>query len=136
MPGWKIALIVGIMICVDVVVVSLIMRMIAQSVGDLAKKFPPIEPAVGAISKRFQSFRFDMINMGGNMHASVDERALHLSPAWIARRIGLRPMSIPWEAIAVTKPGRRSTQARIGQVDLVGPTWCLELATPPRESQA
>lgn len=135
MPAWKIALIVGIIVCVDLVIVTTIIRICGQTMRGLLKIYPPVQPGPGAVRRNFQSFKFDMINLGGSIHVAVDEHALHLRPAWLARRFGVPDLSIPWEGITLKKRGRSSTRVRVGNVDIVGPTWCLELAGPVPASQ-
>ncbi len=99
--------------------------------GPLANDFPH-QPVDGqAVRKRFQSFRLGMLNLGFSIHVAVDERHLHLEPAAWMRKLGARPVSIPWERIEVVKRGKGAWMtARIGPYTLAGPAWCLELAEP------
>jgi hypothetical protein len=95
----------------------------------LARDHPAVEASPDAVRREFQSFRLNMLNLGLSVHVTVDDAHLHLSPAAIIRRVGAKPMSIPWEAIEVEGHGftRSSMKAKVGSVSLYGPAWCLSL---------
>ena len=44
MPAWKIALIVSIIVCVDLVIVTTIIRICGQTMRGLLKIYPPVQP--------------------------------------------------------------------------------------------
>ena len=94
------------------------------------ERFPGREPDGDAITKRFQSFRLGIMNLGFSIHVAVDENHLHLTPAGYLRVFGARPLSIPWESIAIQKRSRskRWITAKVDRWTVVGPAWCLELA--------
>lgn len=133
MTGTQIAVMVAAFVIIDLFVIAVVLGAAGRSAGlaKLAAKYPPTEPAPGAVRKGLQSFSFGLINLGGCIHVAVDEHRLHLSPAWLARTlVRMRPMSIPWDAIKPSKyPGRsrRWATVAIDGVDVRGPRWCLDL---------
>lgn len=136
MTGTQTAVMVTAFVVIDLFVITVVLWGVAKSagLGELAAKHPPVTPAPGAVRRRFQSFSFGMLNLGGCIHVTVDEHHLHLDPAWFARALArMRPMSIPWTAIRSPKPDGRSwrgMRATIDGVDVRGPKWCLEMASP------
>lgn len=130
MTGLQIALLVGVFLVMDLMVVGALFHVLSQTMRDFSAKFPAVEPLPNAERRRFQSFKFGMISLGGSVHVGVDERYLHLMPTRAARWLGMKPLSVPWEAIEIvgnTWIGR-STRVRIAQEEVVGPRWCLQLA--------
>lgn len=139
MPPWKIAVMVVLFVIVDLVIIGAILHLAGATLRDLAKRHPRVEPLPGSVRKEFQSFRFNLVNLGGCVHVTVDERHMHLEPAWLVRVLmRMRPISIPWEAIRLEpESGRtrrftrkyRSKYAafKIGSVDAIGPAWALEV---------
>lgn len=114
---------------------ALIIPLVVGAVVDanwnpLAEKFPPMAPAPNVVSRSFQSFKVGVLNLGGCIHAAVDDSYLHLSPSWLARRMRAKAMSIPWSAMtAIEGRGRgRAVNIRDLGVTIRGPRWCLELA--------
>jgi hypothetical protein len=142
MNGWQIAIMVAVFLAVDLVVIGAIMQIARTTLSDLTAKFPPVAPLPGAVRKEFQSFRFDLIGLGGCIHVTVDEKHLHLQPAWLPRVLmRMKPVSIPWSAITLmpeTSQSRRFTWKhraryvafRVGAMQGVGPGWALGLAAP------
>ena len=105
--------------------------------GPWVRQYPPQEPAPDAIQRRFQSFRFGLMNFGYCVHVAVDEGHLHLRPIMPLRWFGAGPISVPWSSI---QPGRRSRignwlNVKIGKKTVVGPSWCLELAGEPETAR-
>jgi hypothetical protein len=97
--------------------------------GDIARKFPAVDPTPDAVTRRFQSMKVGVMNFGFAIHVSVDEAHLHLTPIRPLRWFGARPASVPWERMTVTRrhfSGRYLT-VKIGTHSMVGPAWCLEL---------
>lgn len=131
MNGWVIALIVVLFMAVDLVVLGAIFSMCGAALRPLAEAFPPVEPAPDAVARRFQSFKFDMLNFGGCVHVAADERYLHLRPAWLARRFAFRDMSIPWAEIKPVRAKPKWVEANVRGVTVRGPAWCMNLAAPP-----
>jgi len=87
----------------------------------------PVQPlADDAITRRFQSFSLGIINMGWSIHASVDDRHLHLEPVRPLRWFGAIPMSIRWEDLSKLNRNGKSVYMTGGH-RLVGPAWCFEL---------
>jgi hypothetical protein len=121
----------------DVLLVTLILWFILRlGWGKLERLFPAQAPAADAVSRRFQSFRLNLLNLGFSVHVTVDERHLHLDAVRFLRWLGARPMSIPWEQISIVKRrGGRWIAAKIDSFTLHGPAWCLSLAEPETESE-
>lgn len=129
MQTWQIVLMVVVFVMLDIVVIGAIFAMAVKPVRALADRYPPVPPAPDAVMRRFQTFRFGMMNMGGCIHAAADEKHLHLLPARLARWFGVRPMSIPWEKVRPTgKSSRRGTEVRVDDMTITGPGWLMNLA--------
>lgn len=90
--------------------------------------YPPRTPAQDAVHRRFQSFGLGIVNMGGSVHVAADDSYLHLTPLSIWRAMGARKASIPWSAMRPV--GRQGRAVMVGSQRLVGPKWCLSLASP------
>jgi hypothetical protein len=115
----------------DAAIVVLILRVTAHSWNSIASRYPASEPATDALRREFQSFRIGAINLGFSVHVIADESRLHLRPAWILRRLGGRPASIPWEEIRPLQPSPLGGRfARIAGKTITGPRWCIDLADP------
>ncbi|MFM9994311.1 MAG: hypothetical protein ACKVU4_00770 [Phycisphaerales bacterium] len=113
----------------------LIVRTLVRAGWDsLADSFPAAPIAPDAVRRHFQSFGFNMVNLGLCVHVAADESHLHLLPAAFPRWCGCAPMSIPWDAITIRSRGRRVHKASVGSVTVKGPAWCLNLADPPAAS--
>jgi len=128
-----IGILLGVVVFVvfDIALITLILRTMAgRTFGDLAEQYPPTEPEPNAVTKRFQSFRFGIINAGFCVHVSVDSSHLHLKPARFLRWFGAKPMSVPWEAIDLGNRRGPYRSAKIGSLNLIGPAWALDLAEP------
>lgn len=131
MTGWQVGLFVSGFLLIDAIVVFTIVRAAAFGWNRFAVDHPPTEPLEPSETRRFQSFSIGMINLGFCVHVTVDEQRLHLTPILPMRWAGLRPASMPWEAIDLRPPGwrKRWRTARLGPgLDLHGPAWCLQLA--------
>lgn len=109
---------------------------VAASLGPMAAAFPPREHLPDAVTRRFQSFSFGIVNFGGCVIATADSAHLHLSSHTLARVFGMKPMSVPWDALTL-RPARPSSRflvatarAGAGSWTIRGPRWCLELAAP------
>lgn len=130
MTGTQVALLVGVFLVSDVIVVGAIFHALSETMRETCGKYPAVEPMANAVRRRYQSFKFGMVSLGGCVHVAVDERYLHLTPARVARWLGMRAMSVPWEAIEVK--GRAgvgsSLRVKIGKEEVLGPEWCLSLA--------
>lgn len=128
--------IVLIVVVVDAVVVGALCAMGRAAFSPLADRFPARPPRPDALTRRRQSLRIDLFNLGGGFTISVDEDALHLTPNRLGRlMVGARGASVPWEhvrhlgtvaGLAWNRP--RPVRARLGPVEVVGPAWCFELA--------
>ncbi len=127
-----IILVVAIAVALELVVFTAVFYGLRLAWQSAVGRFPRRAPAPDAVSRRFQSFRLGLFNLGGCIHASADEAHLHLEPVGLLRRIGLRPASVPWDAIKVVRRSRsgRWASVRIGSHTLQGPAWCLDLADP------
>ncbi len=100
--------------------------------GPLAAAFPPQPPARDAVRKEFQSISVGLFNLGFCVHLTVDEDHLHIDPTAFLRWFRLTKMSIPWNAVRVTKRSRSGRRAaiRVRNVDMQGPAWAFGLAEP------
>jgi hypothetical protein len=136
MPWWQVLLIVMIFVFVDGVIVFVVVpALIRESWGAIADTHPAIRKPFdrvlpGGIStpatwRGFQSMSADMINMGWCMHIGVDDWGIHLHPARLGRLFGLKPASVPWEAISPKKRRKRFCTVLIRGVSVKGPTWAL-----------
>lgn len=128
MTAGQIILLVGAIVVGDVILVGVVIYGVSAGLRSFSARWPAREPGAGAVRREFQSFKIGIVGLGWSVHVAVDEDHLHLSPAWLARRVGMRAMSIPWEAVT---PGRSLLGGREVEVDgmvIRGPRWCLELA--------
>ncbi len=122
MPGstWLILSIGAFTMVVDWFVMRALIR---TGWGTLAEKFPPQPVAPDAVRRDFQSFSFDFYGFGGCVHAAADSAHLHLFPAAFLRWLGCRPMSIPWDRIALKSRRRSKARAAVAGITLKGPAW-------------
>ncbi|MEO1585467.1 MAG: hypothetical protein AAFR96_12970 [Planctomycetota bacterium] len=131
MTGGQTALVICLVLTVDAVLITVLLRALAGKWNKLAGDHPPTEPSEPSETRRFQSFALGIFNLGFCIHVTVDEDRLHLTPVRPLRAAGMRAMSLPWEAVELRPPGRRKSwrAMRVGPgVDLHGPAWCLGLA--------
>lgn len=131
MPGWQIGLLIAGAVVLELGFIYVVLRaLMAGSFGRLSAKFPGQEPTPEAVRKNFQSFKIGMVNAGFSVHVAVDEHFLHLYPAAILRWSGARPVSVPWSEIELKGKWGPYRRAKVGGVDMSGPRWCLDLASP------
>ncbi|MEO1534442.1 MAG: hypothetical protein AAFS11_02630 [Planctomycetota bacterium] len=131
MSGGQLAIFISLFLAVDAVIVWVVLRGAAGGWNGLAEKHPQTTPIEPSETRRFQSFALGMFNLGFCIHVTADPERLHLMPVTPMRLLGMRPMSLPWEALDLKPPGRRKNwrTARVGVgLDLHGPAWCLGLA--------
>ncbi len=131
MTGGQVAILIGLFLAVDAVVIWCILRGAAGGWNRLADLHPPTEPIEPSETRRFQSFALGLLNLGFSIHVTADPERLHLTPIAPMRLAGMRPMSLPWDALELKPAGRRNgwRTARVGVgLDLHGPAWCLGLA--------
>lgn len=124
------AWVVLIVLAIDAVLVPLLLwALIKGSWQPIATKFPAHPPAPDAVEKLFQSYRIGLFNLGFMIHTAVDDRFLHLRPAWLGRLLRMQPASVPWDRITPLKrKGRRYAEVKIDTANVLGPRWALELA--------
>lgn len=115
-------------VVIDTIVMVVVIGHALRSMLEPLSKYPAREPEPGSMTRPFQSFSFGIINVGWGFHITVDSKYLHVRPALMERWLRIPPASIPWEEVRIVKPGKRQTKAKIGSMDLTGPTWCLALA--------
>lgn len=98
----------------------------------LAERYPARPAAGDAVTRSGQSFRVGLMPFIRGVHVTVDDDHLHLSPARPFAMLGALPISLPWDQVLPTdaSPRRGAIRATVDEIDLVGPTWCLELADP------
>jgi len=126
-------LLVTIFVLLDLIIVSGVMfGAVRFFLRPLAARFPAVQPLPEALTRKFQSVRIDMLNLGFAVHVTVDGERLHLTPVAILRWLGARTISIPWNEIQIAKRSKLTgaVSAKIGSTTLVGPSWCMELAMP------
>jgi hypothetical protein len=129
-----IAIVVGV-VMMDLVIIAALLHGLKNTVfGPLSQRYPARPPGEDAVTKRFQSFKMGMYNLGFSFHVTVDESHLHLDPAGFWRKLGAEPSSVPWSDIEVVRRGKSGkwTTVKIGgkPTPLLGPSWCLDLADP------
>ena len=135
MSGPQLAVVISLNVLVDAVVVWVVIRCAGGNWNRLADAHPPVPVLEPAESRRYQSFRLGLFNLGFSVHVTADTERLHLTPMMPLRLIGMRAMSLPWEAIELKPHGlrKRWRTARVGGgLDLHGPAWGLGLAEGER----
>ena len=131
-------LISAIFLGMDAIMIGAVFWILRDSIArPMSRLFPPQPARPDEVAREFQSFRIDFFSFGYSMHVAVDEQFLHLRPAALARLFGMTPLSIPWPSITL-RPGRAKSKFMRADVradgkswSMLGPRWCLELATPP-----
>ncbi len=116
-------------------VVGLILR---YTWKPLERSFPAREPSEPFVVRKFQSFEIGYASFGFSVHVTIDDNCLHLTPAWIIRRFGMKPMSIPWEAIQPLPESysrQKRTKVKISKQTITGPKWCFELVARPTQTK-
>ncbi len=128
--SWVQLLIAGIVVFAVLEPIVILWAVVHFGWAPIHDKFPAHEPGAEAVRRPFQSFRVGILNLGFSIHATADERHLHLEPAAYLRRLGARAVSVPWEAIHVEKRSRsgRWVTVKVDKWTITGPAWCLELA--------
>lgn len=111
----------------------------------LAKDFPSLEVVEPSVTKAFQTFRINSMNLGNCVHVTLDDGHLHLNPARMLRWMGMTRVSIPWECIERIEPSDANSifrlspkfrRVRIGSNNVTGPAWCFELVFSQETPQA
>lgn len=128
MSTGQIILLVCVVTFGDLILVGGLLYAASSTLREFGAKFPGVPAREGAVRKEFQSFKFGIMSMGASIHATVDEDHLHLDPAWIARKLGMRRVSVPWGAIEYKGEFLRTSRVRIAGEDVSGPTWALGMA--------
>ncbi len=128
MPGWAVILVILLVVMVDFVVIGAILAGCRAQWNPLRERHPPVDPAPDAVTKRFQSFKVGIINLGWSLHVSVDTSHLHLRPTRLARLIGVCATSVPWDDIHIERAKGRWWKAKVANLTMYGPAWCFELA--------
>jgi len=116
--------------CETFLIAFVLKATIGRTFLTLAEKYPHVEPGPDAVERKFQSFKFGVINAGLSVHVAVDSNYLHLRPARVLRWVGAREVSVPWDAIDLGAKRGRSRRAAIGSMKMIGPAWALDLAEP------
>ena len=122
-----IPLIVAFDLFIAVTVIGLVVR---SSWKPLEAVFPARRPSDASFGRNFQSFSFGLANYGFSIHVVIDDEYLHLSPIWFLSKLGMKPISIPWDAIEPLSTrwlAGKTTRVRIRKQTVVGPKWCFEL---------
>jgi len=130
-----IPLIIAFDLLVAATVVSLLFRISWKPLEPHFSAQPPSETSYG---RKFQSFSIGPVNYGFAIHVIIDDQYLHLSPAWIVSRFGLKPISIPWNAIqplSPTMPTGKTARVQARKQTITGPEWCFELLYSSPQTQ-
>lgn len=129
MPSVVVWIIVAVVL-IDLVFVPLLLwALVNGSWNPMAAGHGAREPGPDVVWKGFQSYKVGLLNLGFMVHTGVDDRFLHLRPAWLGRLVRMAPASVPWEEVRpVRRRGRGYAEVRIGRTELIGPRWALELA--------
>ncbi len=104
---------------------------VAHFFSPLAGRYPAREPAPGAFRKEFVGFRLHGIfNFGFCLHIDVDDRFVHISPAWLPRLAGACPSSVPREDVqrGTGKGADRLVSGTIGGISVSIAGWVFEKA--------
>jgi hypothetical protein len=128
-------------VCIDALIVGAIVHTAGQSLRELSTAFPQQPALEGTPTRSFQSVRIGIVNLGGSVHIAIDGNCLHLSPSWFARRLGMKPASVPHACIDVPASdlARAKTRAtgltlanlrppsptRKATIDLCLPAWAI-----------
>lgn len=131
MTPTQIAVIVGVFVVMDTIIVSAVLSMAAGALNDLGKAHPRVAATPQGVRREFQSIGIDLINLGGCVHIVADELRWHLEPAWLLRVFGARPASIPWvdvHDVRLRSDAATRGTAKIGKTKVRAPAWCLKLA--------
>jgi hypothetical protein len=125
---------IAVFMFMDLIVATTLIRSLLAPLRELAGEFPARPMASDVVRRNFQSFKVGMLNAGWGFHVAVDDECLHLLPAWMERVFGVSPLSIPWDRVRVVTRRARTVRVMIQgsreRVELTGPAWCLELASP------
>lgn len=137
MTPLNITIAVVIFVVMDLIIIGTVFNLAAGSARAIGEKFPakPVRP--DAVRREFQSVSVGMGNWGGSYHLSVDEQHLHMEPAWLMRKLGVRMASVPWADVRRTKsalPRRGRGEATIAGETVRLPVWALELAQEPTQT--
>lgn len=130
----QVLLLVGVILLVDLVVVSAVFQFSAQIFNSLGKGCELVEPRAGGVRRDFQTIKVGMFNYGACVHIGVDEDHLHLYPASVVRWGGGRAFSVPWDRVEAdaSRPHRRTWPARINGQKVHAPAWALKIAAIER----
>jgi hypothetical protein len=128
-------------VCIEALIVGAIVHTAGQSLRELSAAFPQQPALEGTPRRNFQSVSIGFINLGGSVHIAIDGNCLHLFPTWLARRLGMKPASIPHACIEVPASdlARAKTRAsgltlanlrppsptRKGTIDVRLPAWAI-----------
>jgi hypothetical protein len=124
-------LLVPVIIAFDLLIAATVIGLVLRNAWKpLQLHFPPKIPSETSFERKFQSFAVGLVNLGFSIHVIIDDQFLHLSPIWILRRFGLKPISIPWEEIRTLSPTLPTTnmvKVKVRKQTITGPRWCFEL---------
>ena len=127
----KLALIIAAIVIGDFIIAcGIIVLCIKKMWIPIANAHPAQVPTEDAVTKNYQSYRIDLLNLGFCIHTTVDEHYLHLTPVKFLQKLGAKPTSIAWNYITEVSPSLigKTMSARIGKHRISGPIWCMELA--------
>lgn len=126
MSGTAIALIIGVFLAMDAIILVLVCRSVAHTF-DAFDRYPPLPSGPGAIRRNFQSISVGLVNLGFCAHLAVDATHLHFVPAAMGRFFRARAFSVPLEEVQIAKPGGRlGGVATIARESVRLPRWCME----------
>lgn len=132
MSGSNVIILVAVILAVDGCIVPLVISAVVNANWNpMAEKYPPVPVKGDAVRRDFQSFAVGSLKLGWCIHVAVDDGHLHLYPCWFARRISVKPASIPWHKLERESMRGVYAQVRLPELlatSLRGPRWCLDLA--------
>lgn len=112
------------------VVLAVLPTAVATWWSPIAERYPARDVGPDATRRRYQSFRSAILSLSWCFHVAADQRYLHLSPTFLARLMGVRGASIPWQGIDIDPADarRRTRRAFVADQQLDAPRWCLDRA--------
>ncbi len=124
-------LFIPLVIAFDLFVIATVIGLLVRIAWKpLERSFPVRQPSEPSYGRKFQTFCIGQVNFGGCIHVILDDDYLHLTPVWFLGRLGMKPISIPWDAVqplpASILSGKMA-RVQIGKQKITGPKWCFEL---------
>jgi hypothetical protein len=119
----------------ELTIVLIIVRSTLVGVSDVLVRFPKQEPLPAAERRRFQGLSFGLVNLGWCFHLAADVEWLHIEPAWLARRLGVRAASVPWSELGPIGGRLWWRSGVIAGDSFKFPIWCARAAGRERTTR-